>query len=594
MAVGFGDPTSGFRYTEVIRLINNEILMNGGGQDFYLTFRSRSWNEIEDGLHNILSDPHMPRNHKKACAWSALALAVRVVARQREQHIRQVRRLKEQLRGREALSWALASELQQVRQQRDQATTQLQLARSALHQAQSECDMLRMRLFQSERCAQVALLAQDIVPEPRGEQFGAAAWPLNAEQQRDVWAVGEHDRSLFETPVPAPNNTIYMPDFWAPIMPPPHPVLVPQFLPLQAPLPMGLPPLLLPTPAVVTETGTGGPFQRPPVGIYPPIQSAIGGFQEEMVPLWDQSCYSQVEGPVMLQGSVLQGDRSLSQEDLQRPQGMPLLEERGNSGQEEDQQRPLGMIPLGDGRNHNQEEGLLWPQGMYFLGENQQYSQEQDQERPQGTASLGDSRKYSQEDHQEGAQGKAPPGFRGIHSQAENVEKAELCTTYLGISRSHSKAKGTKCIKSMTSPGTRSPIQECVEKAQVVISTELSGIQEEDQDRPQCMILPSLRSHKQEENVERTKDTARWKSWSQAVKESPKKQQPQQQKVKETKEKKALESQQQKKSVSCYSPVNWVCAWCKVMNFPWHMACYKCKKVRRPEETGDVDPGQTH
>ncbi|KAF7474654.1 Hypothetical predicted protein [Marmota monax] len=50
MAVDFGDPRSGFRHSEVVVFINEEVLSNGGSPDFYLTFRSRPWNEVEDNL----------------------------------------------------------------------------------------------------------------------------------------------------------------------------------------------------------------------------------------------------------------------------------------------------------------------------------------------------------------------------------------------------------------------------------------------------------------------------------------------------------------------------------------------------------------
>ncbi|XP_004646137.1 putative testis-expressed protein 13C [Octodon degus] len=583
MAVGFADPANGFRYIEVVRFINDEILMNGGGQDFYSIFHLRSWNEIEDGLHNTLSDQHMPRNHKRACAWSALALAVRALARQREQHLRLVRELKEQLGSREALCWALASEMQQLRQQRDQATAQLSLARSALQRAQSECDAFREKLFQYEQFAQLVPLAQGIVTGTHAEQFGPAAWPINSEQQRDVWAMREHGNIFSETPVPNQTRAVYLPSLWGPNMLSPFPALVPQFFPLHAPFPMNLPSLPCPAPIIVTEKEAGVPFQMPPVGIYALGLSASGGSQEEMAPLWDQSHYDQVEDPVMLQESVLPGDnRSLSQkEDLQRSQ---------RRIQEEDPEMSLEMTHLEDRGNHNQEEGPLCFQRLPFLGENCHHSQG-DQGRPEGIASLRNSRKCMQEEGEEGDQGKAPPGFSVTHKQAKYIERAEGMT-YLGLSRSPIRGNDTECIQPMTSPGTgKSPTQGCVEKAQVGISSKFSTTQK-DAERPQCMTASALRNNNQEENTKRIKTTVQ-KSWSQAVRESPKKQQPQQGKAKKAQAIKAVESQQQK-CVSCSSPVSWVCMWCRVINFPWRRACYKCKKVRSAAESGDADPGHTH
>lgn len=48
MLADINDPVRGFRHADLIRFINNEVLVNRGGPDFYVTFRSRSWNEVED------------------------------------------------------------------------------------------------------------------------------------------------------------------------------------------------------------------------------------------------------------------------------------------------------------------------------------------------------------------------------------------------------------------------------------------------------------------------------------------------------------------------------------------------------------------
>ncbi|XP_063102445.1 testis-expressed protein 13D [Cavia porcellus] len=586
MAVGFGDPNSGFRHTEVIRFINNEILMNGGGQDFYLTFRSRSWSEIEDGLHNILGDQQMPRNHKRACAWSALALAVRVATGQREQHMRRVRRLKEQLGNREALSWALASELQQLRQQRDQATAQLHVTRSALQHAQNECNMLLGRLFQFERCAQIAPVSQDVEPGLQAPQLGATAWPI--EQQRDVWAMGEYNRLLFENPVGAPTSAFYLPTSWVPTMPSPFPVLMPQPFPLHAPFSMRLQSLQPPAPSAFTEREMGVQFQMPPVGMYPPGLSAGGGFQEQMVPLWDQSCYNVLGGLEMLQESA-SGNNSLNVEHLQMPQGVLVPGESGCFRQEEDMEKSLGVAPQQDRGNYTQEPRQLWPQGMPFLGENWQYYQQEYQERPQEMVSLGNNTKYNQENGQK-ARIATPPGFKSIRCQGDSIERVQDDMTYLGISRSQSRGKVTEYIQSVILPGiTRSHSQENVGKAQDAISLEFNR-NHRDEERMQCLILPDMKNQDVETSADIAKDITLWKSWSQAVKESPKKQQPQLQNTKQAQEKKAQELQQ--KSDLCYTPENWVCTWCKRMNFPWRIACYKCKKIHVQIESDDTYPGQ--
>ncbi|XP_073919573.1 testis-expressed protein 13C-1-like [Castor canadensis] len=174
MAVDFGDPRSGFRHSEVVVFINEEVLSNGGGPDFYLTFRSRSWNEIEDGLKSVVSDSQVPRTIKRACAWSALALGVRVAARQRERQARRVRHLQEQVEQREEATWALASELERVREEREQVVLQLRRARDSLQQTLREQEELRGRLLQFE-------LSQQVVSGSQDEQPKTEAWSLNAQ-----------------------------------------------------------------------------------------------------------------------------------------------------------------------------------------------------------------------------------------------------------------------------------------------------------------------------------------------------------------------------------------------------------------------------
>ncbi|KAM5128770.1 testis-expressed protein 13C-1-like [Callospermophilus lateralis] len=183
MAVDFGDPRSGFRHSEVVVFINEEVLSNGGNPDFYLTFRSRPWNEVEDNLQSVVADPQVPRTIKRACAWSALALGVRVAARQREQQARRVRRLRGQVKECEGTAWALASELQRLREERDDVVSQLHSARDDLKQALGERDALRERLSQLE-------LSQEVAPESPDEQHRIGAWPVDAGGRREALATG--------------------------------------------------------------------------------------------------------------------------------------------------------------------------------------------------------------------------------------------------------------------------------------------------------------------------------------------------------------------------------------------------------------------
>ncbi|KAF6390283.1 hypothetical protein mRhiFer1_007857 [Rhinolophus ferrumequinum] len=179
MALDLGDVRSGFRHIEVVMFINEEVLNNGGGPDFYLTFRSRPWNEIEDELRSIIADPHVPQATKRACTWSALALNVRVVARQLEQQAYGVSRLQEQMEERETAAWALASQLQRLRKERDLLVSQLRGVREDLRQALNDCESMR-RWQPAERWS------QEVVTESRPQRLGYDVWPMNADERNKV------------------------------------------------------------------------------------------------------------------------------------------------------------------------------------------------------------------------------------------------------------------------------------------------------------------------------------------------------------------------------------------------------------------------
>ncbi|XP_044247549.2 testis-expressed protein 13D [Ursus arctos] len=491
MAVEFGDHASGFRHTEVIRFINNEVLMNGGGPDFYVAFRSRPWNEVEDRLQTVVADPQVPRAIKRACAWSALALGVRVAARQREQQARRIRRLQEQVDERETAAWALASELQRLREDREEAATQLRFTRAALQQALIECDVLRGRLHHAERSAQVIPLAPEIPPGPRAEQFGTIVWPLSAEQQRDVVAMGFPSRLYFEAQVPAPAAVLYMPGPpgpWAQAIQPPLPMPVPYPLPFHAPLPMGIPFLPPLPPAVVMDAEAAVvPLQMPPVGIYPPGACAVVGFQE-VAPPWDQRSYSQEGGPEILQSTVSLGNtRNLSQDGLERPQGMVPVRDSWSQSQKEGPERAQETVPLGDSWTHNQGADQGTPQGMISLGDSWSQSQKEGPEKAQEMVPSGDSRSQSQKEGPEKAQEMVPFGDGWSQSQKEGPEKTQEMVPS-GDGWSQSQKEGPEKAQEMvpSGDGWSQSQKEGPEKAQGMISSGDSwGQSQEGLDSPQ-------------------------------------------------------------------------------------------------------------
>ncbi|KAM8895639.1 testis-expressed protein 13D isoform 1-T3 [Lycaon pictus] len=569
MAVDFGDRASGFRHAEVVRFINNEVLLNGGGPDFYVAFRSRPWSEVEDRLRRVLADPRVPRAYQRACAWSALALGVRVAARQREQQGRRIRRLQERIEERETAAWALASELQRMREAREDVATQLRFTRITLQQALMECDVLRGRLLQAERSAQCIPLAHEIVTGPQAEQLGAMAWPLNAEPQRDMVAMGLPGRRYFEAQVPAP-AVLYMPgppSPWAQTIQTPLPMPVPYPIPFHAPLPMGVPFLPpLPSALAMDAEATVVPLQLPPLGIYPPVPCATVGFQEEVAPLWNQRSYSQEGGPPILQSTVSLGNiRNLSQEGLERPQGMvPLgdswthshegdpqrhqgevpLRDSWTQSQEEGQENPQWVVPLGDSWNLDQEEGSERsqevvtlgptleedqesPQEMVHLGASRSHRQEESPKRPQGMAPLDASRSNSQEKDPERAQEMIPLGASGGPRQKESRKRSQRMAP-LDASKRNSQGEDLEGLKEMVplaASGSPSKGGPGTPQGMAPLGDNSSQSQEEDLERPQGtgplgdsrsesqvkgqkrpQVMPLLefgRSHSQEEGLQK-------------------------------------------------------------------------------------------
>uniref|UniRef100_A0A673TLV0 Testis-expressed protein 13 A-D N-terminal domain-containing protein n=1 Tax=Suricata suricatta TaxID=37032 RepID=A0A673TLV0_SURSU len=363
MALDFGDPRSGFRHHEVVAFINEEVLSNGGCAEFYRTFSSKPWNEIEDKLLSIVADPQVPRTVKRAYSWSALALGVRAATRQQEQQGRRIWRLQEQLEERETTTWALASQLQRLRGEHEQAVSQLRRVQHSLQQALEEREALRRQLLQGQRQP-----SQPPCPTPR---FSAEGWPPMVEEQSEVlttaWLQREQNAEMqrearlaaamatatatttattkaggfqvataaatttattkaggFQVATAAATTTaggFQVPrplGPWAQVVQPPG--LMP--LPVQFPLAPPRPPS--PPHRLVEEIAAGEAFppQRPPrsiwsLGMWPPL-----GSQEETFLPWDPRIQVQEEGAVRSRFINLPGNNWSHGDSMkQQPQG---------------------------------------------------------------------------------------------------------------------------------------------------------------------------------------------------------------------------------------------------------------------------------
>ncbi|XP_054432953.1 testis-expressed protein 13D [Pteronotus mesoamericanus] len=609
MAVNFGDFASGFRHSEVISFINNEVLSNGGGSDFYTALRSQPWNEIEDQLRAIVTDPQVPHNLKRAYTWSALALSVRVAARQREQQVPQLRWLQQRVQEREATSWVLASQLQQLCKERDQVASNLHHALATLRETVDERDMLRQRLRQVERSAQANLLPQAVNPVRRDQQRGATAWPMNAEEQGEMVTTGAHSMPHLETQMATLGAELYMPgpsSPWAQAMQPPLPAPAPAPAPhpfpvhgpvsVHAPFPVGFPystPLPPPPPPPVVMEAEGavggmaaagaGVPQIPPLGIYPPSLCAAVETQEEMAPLSDHSCYGQCECPENLQEEYALGDST----DLNQDEDLVY-------SQKEYPVMPQEEYPLGASQSHSQEEGPEMLQENYPLGGSQSYSQEEGPVMPQGRNLLGNSTSHSQEEGPEMLQENYPLGASQSHSQ-EGGPVMPQGRNLLGNGTSHNQEEGPQVPQGEHPMGaSQSHGQEegpVMLQGRNPLGNSASHSQEGGPQVPQGGHPAGARkSHSQEGGAEMPQGASR----SGAVRKCPRKQQPLGQKPGQPKGVRAPEFLYPELLAAHYNLQNWYCPWCRAVNFLWRKSCYKCKRVSMSFGNGGVDPRQTH
>ncbi|KAK2083796.1 hypothetical protein P7K49_039032 [Saguinus oedipus] len=556
MEMNLGYHHSGFRHNDVIKFINDEVHMNGGGPAFYVAFHSRPWNEVEDQLRAIVADPNVPRSIKRACTWSALALSVRVAAGQREQLLYQVRRLQGHVEERQAASWALTSQLEQLRLECEATATQLHFTQSALQQALNERDGLYGRLHEVERSMQVYPMPQNFLPGPGAGQYGPVVCCLNAEQ-REAVATEAQGMPHSEAQIAAPTAGFYLPEAqsgWIqgmqPLLPmqPPHPV--PFYV--ASPMELSNSTLLPPPPPVVMESAAAVAPQMPPSGTYPSGLQATVGSQEGMAPRWDQRCNGQDGYPENFQLVYHPGDnRSHCQkESSEHPQGMTSQGDRISHSLKKDPMMHQGAAPQEFSKSHSLKKEPEMPKEMVPLGDSSRQSLKKDPVMPQKLVPLGDSSSHGLTKEPVIYQEMVALGDSNSHS----LEKYPVMPTEmvpLGDSNSHS-LKKDPVIPQGTAP------------------LRFSNSQIEDQERPQESLLEDSKSHD--------------------VKDSPwKHHQPQGQKVEQPKRKKASESQR-RKPASCARPVKWDCPWCNAFNFPRRKACYKCKRVRMPVENSSIDP----
>ncbi|XP_028620798.1 testis-expressed protein 13C-1-like [Grammomys surdaster] len=593
MAVEFGDHGSGFHHAEVIKFINNEVLMNGGGPEFYMTFRALSWNEIEDQLHTILVDPKVSRSLKRACTWSALALSVRVAARQREQQAHRVWKLQDQVGECESASWTLVSELRRLREERDQAAAQLLSIQAAIQEAMDEREILLGRLLQAERSA----LA--VVPETRMEHSRTSLWSFEEELEELEFRESQN-MSHLEAQIPILSCVPGLPSPWIEAA---HPFLrmpVPHPLTLNAPFSLDFPystpapcPVLMDSRETTTAMATGLP-QIDPSGIYPPglwvtLESQRQNECSETVQVGnhlEESISHSEEDPEKCQETSLHGDRSNNhKENHAKPLMMAATEKKSLVMYQE-------TAAVEVNRNHSIKEESVMPQEIAAQGNKKSSTQKKYPEIPWMEAGLKDNISHNtkyvlvtlpETDTQVNKTTPILKKYPEILLRKPDLENIVSCN----------QKEDTKTLQRDLGEGTRN----CQKEDTFQKKTRLAaGGSPNEKKMPQG----TGKSQSQKEEPNRFQANHQGKCKGYFMNKCPKNQLAPKQKVKQPQGIKALESKQpqraksseskqQEKPLSHRTSVNWVCSSCKAVNRSCCKGCCKCAKASAQLERKDFD-----
>ncbi|XP_021009207.1 putative testis-expressed protein 13C [Mus caroli] len=613
MAIEFGDHSSGFHHTEVIRFINNEVLKNGGGSEFYTTFRSRSWNEIEDQLHTILIDPKVPRSLKRACTWSALALSVRVAARQRQQQARRVWRLQDQVGEHESASWTLVSELQRLREERDQAASQLLCTQIILQEAMDDREILRGRLLQAKRSA------LPVVPEPGMEYSRTSLLSFEEKELEELEFIESQNMSLLEAQIPILSCLPGLSSPWVQAVDPFLQMPVPYPLPLKAkfslefsystPVPC---PALMDSEATATAMTTGLP-QIAPSGIQPSGLCVTMESQETIASALDQICPRQKECSEILQDVSHLAD-SISHtegEGPEKPQGTSFHGDSSNNSHKDNHAIPQimaatekknlmmhqGTAAVEVNSNHSIKEEPVMPKGISAQGNKTSSTKKKRPKIPQRVVGLKESISHNTQcvsvtPHETHSQvNKTTPTLKNY--QGNLLRKPDQ-----GKVLSCNQKEDTKTLQRLTDLGeeTRNCQKEDTFQQMTCLN---AGVNPNEKKMPQGTGKNQSQRQKEEPNKFQANHPRKCKSYlmnkypKNQLATKPKVKQPQGIKSLESKQPqgtKSSESKQQEKPLSHRTSVNYICPSCKAVNRSWYKSCYKCAKTSAQLQRKDVNP----
>ncbi|KAF3812522.1 hypothetical protein GH733_019324 [Mirounga leonina] len=174
------DPSAGFQHNNVVAFINEKMAGHTKGPEFYLENISLSWEEVENKLRAILEDSTVPSEAKDACAWSSLALGVRIARRQSQLYKNRVQWLHDFARLHKSAAQTLATDLKmltaQQEMERKESAFRLWQTQANLAEMQKERDLLRWKLFQVVR---LSLLDPHPISLPRPQNGSQPCSPIS-------------------------------------------------------------------------------------------------------------------------------------------------------------------------------------------------------------------------------------------------------------------------------------------------------------------------------------------------------------------------------------------------------------------------------
>lgn len=238
-------------------------------------------------------------------------------------------------------------------------------------------------------------------------------------------------------------------------------------------------------------------------------------------------------------------------------------------------------VPPEDIRNFSQEGDPEKTQETDIMGDNGRHIEGQDARRTQERATLvdieNDNEEGEENKEEEDEEATTPVPAEAEEAAADNAADADADADADAEADADADAEAAEeKAKEEEAAATYNNTVEALQILQQPHIPKEGELYSQSEKSPQASALALLGSNKNQikEGVEEAQSTPVWESWSQAVRESPKKQQPE---LPKKAKKPEVEAASQPQPVSG-SGMNWVCPRCKAMNYSWRKVCFKCRR----------------